>query len=226
MHGAVLGECRMVREAVGLFDASTLGKIELCGPDAVEFLERAYATPVRSLGIGKCRYALLLNEAGFIIDDGIIARLDEQRFHITTTTGGAARVFGMFEDYLQTEWPDLAAWQTSITEQWAVIAVQGPKARDLIAPFVEGIDISAAAMPHMSVRQGAVCRFALPAVPREFHRRVGLRDQPARRAALPVWQQLAERAAEFGGGPYGTEAMHVLRAEKGYIIVGQDTMAP
>lgn len=223
MHGAVLAECRTVREAVGLFDASTLGKIELCGPDAVEFLERAYATPVRSLGIGKCRYALLLNEAGFIIDDGIIARLDEQRFHITTTTGGAARVFGMFEDYLQTEWPDLAAWQTSITEQWAVIAVQGPKARELIAPFVEGIDIAAAAMPHMSVRQGRFAGLPCRLFRVSFTGELGYEINLPAGLALPVWQQLAERAAEFGGGPYGTEAMHVLRAEKGYIIVGQDT---
>ena len=189
----------------------------------MEFLERAYATPVRSLGIGKCRYALLLNEAGFIIDDGIIARLDEQRYHVTTTTGGAARVFGMFEDYLQTEWPDLKVWQTSITEQWAVIAVQGPKARELIAPFVEGIDISPEAMPHMAVRQGRFaglsCRLFRVSFTGELGYEINLPAGPA----LPVWEALAARAAEFGGGPYGTEAMHVLRAEKGYIIVGQDT---
>ncbi|MCZ8187894.1 MAG: sarcosine oxidase subunit alpha, partial [Beijerinckiaceae bacterium] len=223
MHEAVQAECRKVREAVGLFDASTLGKIELVGPDAAEFLERVYVNPVRGLAVGRCRYALLLNEAGFIIDDGIIARLAEDRFHLTTTTGGAARVFGIFEDYLQTEWPDLKVWQTSITEHWAVIAVQGPRSREIIADLVEGIDLSNAAFPHMAVREGRIdglpCRLFRVSFTGEFGYEINV---PAG-MALPLWEKLAERAAEFGGGPYGTEAMHVLRAEKGYIIVGQDT---
>ncbi|MCZ8374372.1 MAG: 2Fe-2S iron-sulfur cluster-binding protein [Beijerinckiaceae bacterium] len=223
MHDAVKAECRRVREAVGLFDASTLGKIELVGPDAAEFLERAYVNPVRSLGIGRCRYALLLNEAGFIIDDGIIARLAEDRFHLTTTTGGAARVFGMFEDYLQTEWPDLKVWQTSVTEHWAVIAVQGPRAREIIADLVEGIDLSNAAFPHMAVREGRIAGLPCRLFRVSFTGELGYEINIPAGLALPLWEQLAERAAEFGGGPYGTEAMHVLRAEKGYIIVGQDT---
>ncbi len=223
MHEAVQAECRKVREAVGLFDASTLGKIEFVGPDAAEFLERAYVNPVKGLGIGRCRYAVLLNEAGFIIDDGIIARLAEDRFHVTTTTGGAARVFGMFEDYLQTEWPELKVWQTSVTEHWAVIAVQGPRAREIIADLVEGIDLSDAAFPHMAVREGRIagmpCRLFRVSFTGEFGYEINI---PAG-LALPLWEKLAERAAEFGGGPYGTEAMHILRAEKGYIIVGQET---
>ena len=142
--------------SVGIFDASTLGKIEVVGPDAAEFLERMYINAFKKLAVGRCRYGVLLNEAGFIIDDGVIGRVAPDRFHVTTTTGGAARVLHMMEDYRQTEFPDLKVWLTSTTEQWAVIAVQGPRARDVLAPLVEGIDLAPAAFPHMGVRDGRI----------------------------------------------------------------------
>src|SRR5262249_12642553 len=156
-HAAVRRECKATRSGVGMFDASTLGKIEVVGPDAAPFLERLYTNPWAKLEVGRCRYGLMLNEQGFIIDDGVVARMAANRFHVTTTTGGAARVLHHMEDYLQTEFPELKVWLTSTTEQWSVIAVQGPKARDLIAPFVEGIDLAREAMPHMSVREGRIC---------------------------------------------------------------------
>ena len=134
LHAAVTRECRTARASVGVFDGSTLGKIEVVGPDAAEFLERLYINSFRKLAVGRCRYGVLLNEAGFIIDDGVIGRMAPDRFHVTTTTGGAARVLHMMEDYAQTEFPDLKVWLTSTTEQWAVIAVQGPRARDVLAP--------------------------------------------------------------------------------------------
>src|SRR4029077_11485701 len=157
MHAAVARECATTRASVGLFDATTLGKIEVAGPDAATFLERMYANAFRKLEVGRCRYGLMLSEAGFLMDDGVIARLKPDRFHVTTTTGGAPRVLHHMEDFLQTEFTDLRGWLTSTTEQWAVIAVQGPRARDVIRPLTEGIDLSPAAMPHMSVRTG---RFA------------------------------------------------------------------
>ncbi|HZU64919.1 MAG TPA: FAD-dependent oxidoreductase, partial [Novosphingobium sp.] len=157
MHAAVNRECVAVRSGVGIFDASTLGKIEVVGPDAAEFLNRMYTNPWKSLKPGRCRYGLLLREDGFITDDGVSARLSEDRFHLTTTTGGAPRVLAMMEDYLQTEWSDLDVWLTSATEQWAVIALQGPRARDVIAPLVAGIDLSAEAFPHMAIREGTIC---------------------------------------------------------------------
>jgi sarcosine oxidase subunit alpha len=183
----------------------------------------------KGLAVGRCRYGLLLNEAGFVIDDGVIARLAADRFHITTTTGGAARVFAMFEDYLQTEFTDLAVWQTSVTEHWAVIAVQGPKARDALAPLVEGLDLGREAFPHLSA---ACCRVA--GVPARLFRvsftgELGFEVNVPAGQAQPVWQAIAECVKDEGGGLYGTEAMHVLRAEKGYIIVGQEsdgTMTP
>src|SRR5690606_2709894 len=157
MFAAVNRECRTVREAAGLFDASTLGKIEVVGPDAASFMELLYTNPWQKLEPGRCRYGIMLREDGFIYDDGVVGRLAPDRFHVTTTTGGAARVLNHMEDYLQTEFPPLKACLASVSEQWAVIAVQGPKSREIIAPLVEGIDLSDAAMPHMSVREGTIC---------------------------------------------------------------------
>jgi len=157
MHQAVSRECRTVRASVGLFDASTLGKIEVAGPDAAEFLNRIYINGWLGLEPGRCRYGVMLREDGFVFDDGVVARLTPELFHVTTTTGGASRVLAHMEDYLQTEWPDLKVFLTSVTEQWAVIAVQGPKAREILTPFVADIDLSAEAFPHMAVRTGHIC---------------------------------------------------------------------
>ena len=137
-------ECLTTRAKAGIMDASTLGKIEVVGPDAAEFLNRLYINSFTKLGVGRCRYGLMLNEMGFIYDDGVVMRLAEDRFHITTTTSGAAHVLAVMEDYLQTEWPDLKARFTSITEQWATIAINGPEAREILAPLVEGDRLSAA----------------------------------------------------------------------------------
>ena len=142
---------------------------------------------------------------------------------MTTTTGGAARVLAMMEDYRQTEWTDLEVWLTSVTEQWAVIAVQGPLARQVIERVAAGIDLAPVALPHMAVAEGSVCRRPGASLPRELHGRARLRDQ----RAGPPWPRRVGRRLRgrppLGITPYGTETMHVLRAEKGYIIVGQDT---
>lgn len=223
MHAAVARECRQVRTSVGLFDASTLGKIEVVGADAARFLDRIYTNPVRRLEPGRCRYGLMLSEAGFVIDDGIVARLAEDRFHLTTTTGGAPRVLHHMEDYLQTEWPDLDVWLTSTTEQWAVIAVQGPRAREVIAPLVQDCDLSPAAMPHMSIREARVCGCPARIMRVSFTGELGYEINVPADYGRAVWEALWRDASRIGGIAYGTEAMHVLRAEKGYIIVGQET---
>ncbi|MEJ8474518.1 sarcosine oxidase subunit alpha family protein [Roseibium algae] len=223
MHAAVARECKIVRDKLGLFDGSTLGKIEVVGADAAEFLERMYTNPWKKLGVGRCRYGLMLNEAGFIIDDGVVGRIAEDRFHVTTTTGGAAHVFATMEDYLQTEWPDLDVWITSTTEQYAVTAVQGPLARKAIEPFVEGIDLSPEAFPHMSVATGTFCGVPCRLFRISFTGEVGFEINVPRRHGEMVWKTLAHEVEKLGGTPYGTETMHVLRADKGYIIVGQET---
>jgi sarcosine oxidase subunit alpha len=159
MHAAVARECVAVRNACGIFDASTLGKIEVVGADAAEFMNRLYINSWTNLGVGRSRYGILCRDDGFIYDDGVVARIAPDRFHVTTTTGGAPRVLAMMEDYRQTEWPDLKVWLTSTTEQWSVIAVQGPNSRQVLEGLVEGIDLSAAAMPHMSVARAASAAF-------------------------------------------------------------------
>lgn len=223
LHAAVARECRAVREAVGIFDASTLGKIEVVGPDAAEFMNRLYVNPWLKLEPGRCRYGLMLKEDGYILDDGVVARVSNDCFHVTTTTGGAARVLNHMEDYLQTEWPDLDVFLTSTTEQWAVIALQGPKAREVIAPLVGDIDISPEAFPHMAMRVGQICGAACRLFRVSFTGELGFEINVPSDYGRAVWEALCESGAKHGITPYGTETMHVLRAEKGYIIVGQET---
>ncbi len=223
MHEAVDRECRTVREVAGVFDASTLGKIEVVGPDAAAFLNLMYTNAWDTLKPGRCRYGIMLREDGFVYDDGVVGRIAEDRFHVTTTTGGAPRVMNHMEDYLQTEFPHLKVWLTSTTEQWAVIAVQGPKAREIIAPLVEGIDVSNEAFPHMSVREGKICGVPTRLFRMSFTGEAGFEVNVPADYGQAVWEAIWARAEALGACAYGTETMHVLRAEKGYIIVGQDT---
>ncbi|MGD9477319.1 sarcosine oxidase subunit alpha [Shinella sp. G-2] len=223
MHDAVNRECRTVRNVAGLFDASTLGKIEVVGPDAGEFMNLMYTNAWDTLKPGRCRYGIMLREDGFVYDDGVVGRLAEDRFHVTTTTGGAPRVMHHMEDYLQTEFPHLKVWLTSTTEQWSVIAVQGPKAREILEPLVEGIDISNEAFPHMSVREGKICGVPTRLFRMSFTGEAGYEVNVPADYGQAVWEAIWARAEPLGACAYGTETMHVLRAEKGYIIVGQDT---
>ena len=223
LDAAVARECKATRASIGIQDASTLGKIEVVGPDAAEFLNRMYTNPWTKLGVGCCRYGLMLGEDGFIIDDGVVGRMAEDRFHITTTTGGAPRVMAFMEDYLQTEWPDLNVWLTSTTEQWAVIALNGPNVRKLIEPFVEGIDLSKEAFPHMAVREGRIFGVPVRLFRVSFTGELGFEINVPSRYGFAVWDRLMDEGARYDIVSYGTESLHVLRAEKGYIIVGQET---
>jgi sarcosine oxidase subunit alpha len=217
IDAAVTRECLAVRGDVGMLDVSTLGKIDVSGPDAAAFLTRMYTGDFTTLPIGRCRYAVLLGEDGFIRDDGIVARLAADRFHVTTTTGGAAFVLHHMEDYLQTEFSELRAWLTSVTEQWGVIAVQGPRATEVLAPFVPDIDL--ATMPHMSVREGHIGDIPIRLFRVSFTGEAGFEINLPPDQAQRVWNTLLQR----GVTQYGTDAMHLLRAEKGFIVVGQET---
>jgi sarcosine oxidase subunit alpha len=223
MKAAMDRECLAVRHAVGMFDASTLGKIEVVGKDAATFLNRFYINNWSTLAVGRSRYGILLRDDGFVYDDGVIARLAEDRFHVTTTTGGAARVFAMMEDYLQTEWTELSVWITSTTEQWSVVAVQGPRSREVLQTLVSDLDMSAEAMPHMSVANGTIAGVPMMLFRVSFSGELGFEVNVPARHGSAVWEAIYNAGKPFGIVPYGTEAMHVLRAEKGYIIVGQDT---
>ncbi len=223
MHAAVARECLAVRGACGIFDASTLGKIEVVGADAAEFMNRLYINSWSGLAVGRARYGILCRDDGFIYDDGVVARTAADRFHVTTTTGGAPRVLAMMEDFRQTEWPDLKVWLTSTTEQWAVIAVQGPNARRVLEPLIEHIDLSAAALPHMGVARGRIRDVPLLLFRVSFTGELGFEVNVPADFGAAVWEEIYAAGQSHGMVEYGTEAMHVLRAEKGYIIVGQDT---
>jgi sarcosine oxidase subunit alpha len=224
MHDAVQREILATRRAVGIFDASTLGKIDVSGPDAATLLDWMYCNSFGKLAVGRCRYGLMLKEDGMVMDDGVTARLADHRFHMTTTTGNAARVLSWMEEWLQTEWPHLKVHLTSVTEQWAVVALNGPRARDVLAAIGTDIALDDEAFPFMTVRTGRVA--GMPA--RVF--RVSFTGEdvafeinvPARHGAA-LWRAAMAAGAAHGITPYGTEAMHVLRAEAGFVIVGQET---
>ncbi|MCF6301712.1 MAG: aminomethyltransferase family protein, partial [Devosiaceae bacterium] len=193
------------------------------GPDAAEFLHRFYTNPLLHLPPGRCRYVLALKEDGFVYDDGIVACVEQDRFHVTTTSGGAPRVYANMQDYRQTEWPELNVWLTPITEHWAVIALNGPKVRRLLAPLIHDIDFSDEAFPHMSVRTGTIFGVPVRLFRVSFTGEMGFEiNVPAAHATM-IWEKLMATGASLGITPYGLEALLHMRAEKGYIIVGQDT---
>jgi sarcosine oxidase subunit alpha len=220
---AVVRECLAVRDAAGLLDASTLGKIEVVGPDAPVFLDRMYTNRMSNLAVGSIRYGLMLGLDGMVLDDGVAMRLAEDRYLVTTTTGGAATVLDRFEEWLQTEWPDLEVFCTSVTEQWAVASLGGPRAREVLAAAGCEFDLSAEAFPFMTFREGTVADVPARIARVSFTGELSFEVHVAGWHGLHVWDALLAAGSAFGIAPYGTEAMHVLRAEKGFVIVGQDT---
>jgi len=223
MATAIARECEAVRTGVGILDASTLGKIDIQGPDAAEFLNRVYTNLWNKLPVGRVRYGVMCREDGMIFDDGTTARIAEQRYLMTTTTGNAAAVLDHLEEYLQTEWPGLRVRLTSVTEQWSTVSIAGPKSRDVLAALTPGTDLSAESLPFLSWQDAVVA--GIPA--RVF--RISFTGELQYEINVPwhygpaLWSRLTEAGEPFGITPYGTEAMHVLRAEKGFIIVGQET---
>ena len=181
MHAAVARECRATREGVGLFDASTLGKIDIQGPDAAVFLDRIYTNDWSDLAIGRCRYGLMLGEDGMVMDDGVTARLGEHHFLMSTTTGGAAHVLGWLEQWRQTEWPELRVRFTSVTDQWATIGVAGPTEPRPRRVALRGGRPRAGVVPVHAVPGRGVRGGAVPRLPHQLHRRAELRDQRAGR---------------------------------------------
>jgi sarcosine oxidase subunit alpha len=177
-----------------------------------------YTGEFTRLAPGRCKYGLFLGEDGFIRDDGVIARLATDRFHMTTTTGGAASVLHQMEDYRQTEFPDLRVWLTSTTEHWAVIALQGPRAAEALQPFLSRIDLIE--MPHMSVCVGLFAGVPTRLFRVSFTGELGFEINIPANFARSAWDLLLR---ETGATRYGTETMHILRAEKGFVIVGQET---
>ena len=219
LESAVARECLAVRTATGALDATTLGKIEVVGPDAAVFLDRMYTNRMSNLAVGSIRYGFMLGLDGMVFDDGVAMRLAEDRYLVTTTTGGAAAVLDRFEEWLQTEWPELRVSCTSVTEEWAVVAVGGPAARDLVTSLGTDVDLGAEAFPWMTWREGTVAGVPSRVCRVSFHGELSYELHVSSWHGRHVW----DAVVAAGSVPYGTEAMHVLRAEKGYVIVGQET---
>lgn len=222
MHEAVARECLAVREKVGILDASTLGKIDIQGPDAREFLARIYTNKWEKLAVGKCRYGLMCKDDGMVTDDGVTSCLAENHFLMTTTTGGAAAILEWLELWHQTEWPELDVYFSSVTDHWATMTITGPEARKLLAEITD-IDLDRDSFKFMDWRSGKVAGVPARVFRISFTGELTFEINVQANYAMHVWQTLFKHGEKYGLTPYGTETMHVLRAEKGFIIVGQET---
>jgi sarcosine oxidase subunit alpha len=223
MDDAVLRECAAARTGVGMIDASTLGKIDLQGPDAGVFLDRVYTNAFAKLAVGSCRYGVMCRVDGMVFDDGVTSRLADDRFLMTTTTGNAAPVLDWLEEWLQTEWPELRVRATSVTEQWATLAVVGPRSREVLRVVAPSLDVDAAAFPFMTWRAADVAGAPARVFRISFSGELAYEINVPAWYGLALWEMVIAAGAPFGITAYGTEAMHVLRAEKGYPIIGQET---
>lgn len=223
MEEAVLRECRAARNGVAMMDGSTLGKINVQGPDAGVLLDRLYTNLMSTLKVGRVRYGVMCGVDGMAIDDGTVIRVAEHEFLLTTTTGNAAKILEWMEEWLQTEWPDLRVHLTSVTEHWVTIPLVGPRSRDVLALVAPGLDVSNDAFPFMSWQDTTVAGVAARVCRISFSGELAYEINVPAWYGITVWKALYAAGEAFGTTAYGTETMHVLRAEKAYPIIGQDT---
>ncbi|MTD15329.1 FAD-dependent oxidoreductase [Nakamurella sp. YIM 132087] len=223
IEAAVLRECAAARAGVAFMDGSTLGKIEVTGPDAGAFLDLLYTNLMSTLKVGMVRYGVMCGVDGMVIDDGTVFRLDEHRFLVTTTTGNAAKILDWMEEWHQTEWPAMQVWCTSVTEQWATMAVVGPLSRTLVGALAPGLDAAQESFPFMAWRDTEVAGLPARVARISFSGELAFEINVAWSDAAALWDAAWAAGEPIGLTPYGTETMHVLRAEKGFPIVGQDT---
>ncbi|WP_330290917.1 sarcosine oxidase subunit delta family protein [Streptomyces sp. NBC_00576] len=223
MEAAVLRECAAARDSVAFMDASTLGKIDVQGPDAGVFLDLLYTNMMSTLKVGMIRYGVMCRPDGMIFDDGTVIRLAQDRFLVTTTTGNAAAVLDWMEEWSQTEWPDLRVHCTSVTEQWATVALVGPRSRDVLGSLAPQLAVDNADFPFMAWRETLVAGIDARVCRISFSGELAYEINVSPWEARALWEALYEAGTPYGITPYGTETMHVLRAEKGYPIIGQDT---
>ena len=219
---AVHREVVNTREHLGLLDASTLGKLIVKGPDAGKFLDMMYTNMMSNLKPGRCRYGLMCSENGFLSDDGVVVRIDDDTFLCHTTSGGADRIHAHMEKWLQCEWWDWNVWVVNATEQYAQVAVVGPNARKVLEK-IGGMDVSKDTLPFMAWADGE-----LGGIPCRAYR-ISFSGELSYEIAVPAnrgrefWDMLMDAGAEFGAMPYGTECLHIMRAEKGFIMIGDET---
>lgn len=210
------------RKNLGFLDASTLGKIIVKGPDAGKFLDMMYTNMMSNLKVGRCRYGLMCSENGFLSDDGVVARIDDGTWLCHTTSGGADRIHAHMEEWLQTEWWNWKVWTINLTEQLAQIAIVGPNSRKVIEKL-GGMDVSPEALPFMAWADGNIGGISCRAYRISFSGELSYEIALPANQGLQFWEMLIDAGAEFGAMPYGTECLHVMRAEKGFIMIGDET---
>ena len=223
MHQAVQRESKQTRKTAGILDGSTLGKIEIKGGDALEFMNLMYTNPFTKMKPMTSRYALMLGEDGMIKDDGIICKINDKHFIATTTSGGAPKVLADMEEYLQTEWPHLQVYLNSITEQFTTFNISGPKSREIISKVFSEVDFSNENFPFMTFKTFNYKNTQARIMRASFTGELGYEIYIAPNYGLELWEKIFEIGKVFDLVSYGTETMHLLRAEKGYVVIGQET---
>ena len=223
MHQAVQRESKQTRKSAGILDGSTLGKIEIKGRDALEFMNLMYTNAFSKMKPMTSRYAMMLGEDGMIKDDGIICKISDQHFIATTTSSGAPKVLADMEEYLQTEWPHLQVYLNSITEQFSTFNISGPKTREIMMKVFPDIDFSNDAFPFMTFKNFDYKETKIRIMRASFTGELGYEIYIPPKFGLELWEEIFSCGKEFNLIPYGTETMHLLRAEKGYIVIGQET---
>ena len=220
---AVRRESLAARNAVGLFDASSLGKIEVYGPDAARFLDLIYMNEIASLKPGRIRYCLLLRETGIVFDDGVVARIDANRYLLSPSSSHTEGVLAVLELWHQTEYPKLQVRFHDITHAWATFSVSGPRARDVVAALDTDINVHDSTLPHMSLARGTIEGVPGRIARVSFTGERGFEVSVPAGCAQALWARLRMLGAGHGMVPFGVETLSALRAEKGYIMIGADT---
>ncbi|MDF1677649.1 MAG: sarcosine oxidase subunit alpha family protein [Legionellaceae bacterium] len=216
-------ESLAVHESVGILDASTLGKIEIQGKDAGQFLDLIYTNMFSNLKVGACRYGMMCLEDGMVFDDGITARLGEHHYYMTTTTSGAANVIDWMEFWLQTQYPHLDLFLTSVTEQYGSIVVSGPKVREVLQTVFPHHAFDNDAFPFMQIQETTFDDIPIKFLRISFTGELSFEVHYPSHLGPKLWACIQDAGKPYNITPYGTETMHILRAEKGFIIIGQDT---
>ena len=223
MHQAVQRESKQTRQTAGILDGSTLGKIEIKGKDALEFMNLMYTNPFTKMKPMTSRYALMLGEDGMIKDDGIVCKISDTHFISTTTSSGAPKILADMEEYLQTEWPNLQVYVNSITEQFSTFNISGPKSREIMSKVFNEVDFSNEKFPFMTFKFFNYMDTEVRIMRASFTGEMGYEIYISPKHSLELWKKIFNYGSEFNLVPYGTETMHLLRAEKGYVVIGQET---
>jgi sarcosine oxidase subunit alpha len=223
LEAAAQREAGAVRRGVGLFDGSPLGKLEVFGPDAAQFLDLMYVGTMSNLAAGQARYGLLLNENGIVVDDGIAARLGERHYWLNTTSAGVERTAAAFEEWLQCEYPHLKVLITPVTARWGNVTVAGPRAWAWLAAVGFDAALAPSVMAHMTIKESRWEGIPIRALRASFSGELGYEINIPADHVRPLLERLWARGGEFNAVLYGIEALEILRTEKGYIHIGTDT---